>query len=68
VSCILLCRSCLHGERVVVVLIVATFDPRLHPVVYLFLVSYGRARPDLIEKCIPHFDAVRRNVARRAVY
>ncbi|CAG7846717.1 AP-1 complex subunit beta-1 AltName: Full=Adaptor protein complex AP-1 subunit beta-1; AltName: Full=Adaptor-related protein complex 1 subunit beta-1; AltName: Full=Beta-1-adaptin; AltName: Full=Beta-adaptin 1; AltName: Full=Clathrin assembly protein complex 1 beta large chain; AltName: Full=Golgi adaptor HA1/AP1 adaptin beta subunit [Serendipita indica DSM 11827] len=25
--------------------------------VYLFLVSYGRARPDLIERAIPHFQA-----------
>ena len=46
------------------VLITNTFDL---PVVYLFLVSYGRARPDLIERCIPHFDAVRRNVVCKAL-
>ncbi|KAG8783366.1 hypothetical protein FRC16_002422 [Serendipita sp. 398] len=27
--------------------------------VYLFLVSYNRVRPDLIEHAIPHFQAVR---------
>lgn len=31
---------------------------RIRSVVYLFLVSYGRVRPDLIERAIPHFTAV----------
>lgn len=62
----LLCRFHLHGQRVVI-LITTTFDLPPTAVVYLFLVSYGRARPDLIERCIPHFDAVRRNVVCKAL-
>jgi len=66
----LLCRHHLHGQRVVVqyILTTATFDLRHSAVVYLFLVSYGRARPDLIERCIPHFDAVRCNVVCKGLY
>jgi len=64
----LLCCFYRHGQRVVIVLIIATFDPPFPAVVYLFLVSYGRARPDLIDRCIPHFDAVRRNVVCEALY
>ena len=61
-------RFHLYGQRVVIILITTTFDLPLNAVVYLFLVSYGRARPDLIERCIPHFDAVRRIVVCEALY
>lgn len=64
----LLCRFHLYGQRLVIILITTTFDLPLIAVVYLFLVSYGRARPDLIDRCIPHFDAVRRNLISKAVY